>query len=43
MTLTRQEELDMTDRPSGDMMDTEMGPRRGPDGDSAEGAPTGVR
>ena len=30
----------MADRPSGDMMDAEMGPRRGPAGDSVEGAPT---
>ena len=38
--LTWQEELDMADGPSGDMMDTEMGLRRGPAGDSEEGAPT---
>ena len=38
--LTRQEELDMADRPSGDMMDTKMGPRCGAAGDSLEGAPT---
>jgi len=40
VALTWQEELDMADRPSGDMMDAEMGPRRGPAGDSVEGAPT---